>query len=129
MEDLVCPECGGPLSEEQLKKTLVCPNCKKNLRSHKYLDLLELLIYYDIVDDIDFFDVSLYGEEMLKEEREDYDEPDIDPSRYEKHKETWDEFEDVMENEKYLEDNDSSDDAWNIFNDQAKFEDENDEDK
>ena len=61
MEDLVCPECNAPLKEEDLKQSLVCPNCKTNLRDSKYLDFLELLVYYDIIDDIDFFDMSLYG--------------------------------------------------------------------
>ncbi len=116
MEDLDCPECGQPLSEEQLKKSLVCPHCKKNLRNPKYLNFLELLVYYDIVDDIDFFDMSLYGDEMLKEEREDYDEPDIDPSKFEKRKEVWDEFEDELEHEKSLQD-EIEEDAWDIFGD------------
>jgi len=116
MEDLACPECGQPLSEEQLKKSLVCPHCKKNLRNPKYLNFLELLVYYDIVDDIDFFDMSLYGDEMLKEEREDYDEPDIDPSKFEKRKEVWDEFEDELENEKSLQE-EIEEDAWDIFGD------------
>lgn len=116
MEDLACPECGQPLSEEQLKKSLICPHCKKNLRNPKYLNFLELLVYYDIVDDIDFFDMSLYGDEMLKEEREDYDEPDIDPSKFEKRKEVWDEFEDELEHEKSLQE-EIEEDAWDIFGD------------
>ncbi len=116
MEDLACPECGQPLSEEQLKKSLICPHCKKNLRNPKYLNFLELLVFYDIVDDIDFFDMSLYGDEMLKEELEDYDEPEIDPSKFEKRKEVWDEFEEELEREKSLQ-NENEEDAWNIFGD------------
>ncbi len=117
MEDLACPECGQPLSEEQLKKSLVCPHCKKNLRNPKYLNFLELLVFYDIVDDIDFFDMSLYGDEMLKEEREDYDEPDVDPSKFEKRKDVWDEFEDELDREKNLQGETEESDAWNIFED------------
>ena len=124
MEDLVCPECGQPLSEEQLKKSLVCTHCKKNLRNPKYLNFLELLVFYDIVDDIDFFDVNLYGDEMLKEEREDYDEPDVDPSKFEKHKDVWDEFEDELAREKNLKGETEESNAWNIFEDNIIIDDD-----
>ena len=124
MEDLACPECGQPLSEEQLKKSLVCPHCKKNLRNPKYLNFLELLVFYDIVDDIDFFDMSLYGDEMLKEEREDYDEPDVDPSKFEKHKDVWDEFEDELAREKNLKGETEESNAWNIFEDNIIIDDD-----
>lgn len=125
MEDLVCPECNAPLTEDGLKQSLSCPNCKTNLRDSKYLDFLELLVYYDIVDDIDFFDMSLYGEEMLKNEREDYDEPDIDPSKFEKRKEIWDEFEDDIElNENLAEETEETEDPWNLSDTDIHFEDD-----
>jgi len=128
MQDLVCPECGEPLQEEKLRQSLVCQHCKTNLRSPQYLDFLELLVFHDIVDDIDFFDMSLYGEEIMKEEREDYDEPDIDPSKYEKHKEVWDEFEDELEREKNLEQESMNEDAWDIFSDDIDIVDDWDDD-
>jgi len=116
MEDLVCPECGAALTEEQLREALICPQCKTNLRDPEYLDFLELLVYYDIVDDIDFFDMSLYGDEMLQEEREDFDEPEIDPSKFEKRKEVWDEFEDELEGEMTTTEDTVDEEAWDIFN-------------
>jgi hypothetical protein len=129
MEDLVCPECNAPLKEEELKESLICPHCKTNLRDSKYLDFLELLVYYDIVDDIDFFDMSLYGEEMIRNEREDYDEPDIDPSKFEKKKEVWDEFEDDIDlNENLTEDTETVEDPWNLTEDDLPFEDDWNED-
>ncbi|MFH1213017.1 MAG: hypothetical protein V1681_02945 [Candidatus Neomarinimicrobiota bacterium] len=125
MEDLVCPVCNSPLTEEGLKQSLTCPNCKTNLRDSKYLDFLELLVFYDIVDDIDFFDMSLYGEEMLKNEREDYDEPEIDPSKFEKRKEVWDEFEDDIElNESLSEEAADTEDPWNLSGNDIPFEDD-----
>ncbi|PIS30714.1 MAG: hypothetical protein COT43_01150 [Candidatus Marinimicrobia bacterium CG08_land_8_20_14_0_20_45_22] len=128
MEDLVCPECNHPLKEEDLKKSLICPHCKTNLRDPKYLDFLELLVFHDIVEDIDFFDMSLYGEEMLKSEREDYDEPDIDPSKFEKRKEVWDEFEDDTELNESLSEEAEAEDPWKLFgNDNLPNEDEWDE--
>ena len=130
MEDLVCPACNSPLTEEGLKQSLTCPNCKINLRDRKYLDFLELLVFYDIVDDIDFFDMSLYGEEMLKNEREDYDEPEIDPSKFEKRKEVWDEFEDDIElNESLSEEVADAEDPWNLSGNDIPFEDDWGEDE
>jgi len=115
MEDLACPECGATLKEEDLRESLTCKSCKTKLRDPKYIDFLELLVYNDVVDDIDFFDMSLYGDEILKEEREDYDEPDIDPAKFEKRKEVWDEFEDDIELKEGLKDDtDIEDDAWDI---------------
>ncbi|MDO9547863.1 MAG: hypothetical protein Q7J65_02730 [Candidatus Marinimicrobia bacterium] len=129
MEDLVCPECGVALNEADLRETLVCKSCKTKLRDPKYIDFLELLVYNDVVDDIDFFDMSLYGDEILKDEREDYDEPDIDPAKFEKRKEVWDEFEDDIELKEGLkDDSDIEDEAWNIFDDEALEEDEVDDD-
>ncbi len=130
MEDLVCPECGSALNEADLRETLACKNCKTNLRDPKYLDFLELLVYNDIVDDIDFFDMSLYGDEILKDEREDYDEPDPDPSKFEKRKEVWDEFEDDIELKEGLrDDNDIEDEAWNIFDPDVPVDDDWDEEE
>jgi hypothetical protein len=123
MEDLNCPECGGSLTEDQLRESMICPHCKKNLRNPKYLDFLELLVFHDIVEDIDFFDMNLYGQEMLNEEREDYDEPDIDPSKFEKRKEIWDEFEDEIDPESELQEEENLDEAWNIFDDDIPLDD------
>lgn len=128
MEDLVCPECGAALNEADLRENLVCKLCKTKLRDPKYIDFLELLVYNDIVDDIDFFDMSLYGEEILKEEREDYDEPDIDPSKFEKRKEVWDEFEDDIElNEGLQDDSDIEEEAWDIIDPEVLEEDDIDD--
>ncbi|MBU0712031.1 hypothetical protein KJ762_14975 [bacterium] len=129
MEDLACPECGVALSEADLREALFCKSCKTKLRDPKYIDFLELLVYNEVVDDIDFFDMSLYGDEILKDEHEDYDEPDIDPSKFEKRKEVWDEFEDDIELKEGMKDAvDIEDEAWNIFDDEALEEDEADDD-
>ena len=125
MEDITCPECGGILTEEQLRESLVCPHCKTNLRNKKYIDFLELLVYHDIIDDVDFFDMNLYKDEMLSSETEDYDEPEIDPASFEKKREIWSEFEDELElEEEYSE---TEEDAWDIEYD-IDEEEENDED-
>jgi len=65
---------------------------------------------------------------MLKSEREDYDEPDIDPSKFEKRKEVWDEFEDDTELNESLSEEAEAEDPWKLFgNDNLPNEDEWDE--
>jgi len=130
MEDLICPECGAPLEEQDLRESLVCKSCKTKLHNPKYLNFLELLMYHDIVEDIDFFDMSLYRDEILKSEREDYDEPDLDPAKFEKRKEVWDEFEDDLELKEALSGkSDIEDEAWKIFDPDISIDDEWEEDE
>jgi hypothetical protein len=125
MEDLACPECGAPLEEQDLRESLVCKSCKTKLRNPKYLNFLELLMYHDIVEDINFFDISLYRGEILKGEREDYDETDTDPSKFEKHKEVWDEFEDDIELKKALSSEaEIEEEAWKIFDPDISIDDD-----
>ena len=77
MEDIVCPNCGEELSEERLAKSLICPHCATNLKNKKYMDFLEFLMVAEIVQDIDFFDESVYGDEYLRFEESDYDDKDL----------------------------------------------------
>ena len=81
-EGLICPACAGELEEEGLKKELVCPHCKTNLKQKKFLAFLEFLMMQGLID-VDFFDQVLYGEEVKKtvEEKELQDE--TDPEEYE----------------------------------------------
>ena len=98
MESIICPECGEPLSEEGLAKSLICPHCGTNLKDKKYMDFLEFLMVSEIVEDIDFFDESVYGEEYIKYEATDFDdteEPAFQPNppewdnESEEHEEDW----------------------------------------
>ena len=83
LEGLVCPECNEPLDEKELGKSLVCPNCRTNLKSRKYLDFVEFLMAQGIVTDMDFFDQSLYGADAVFEQ--DAGEADeTDPNEFER---------------------------------------------
>ncbi|MFB0516007.1 MAG: hypothetical protein ACETWG_05315 [Candidatus Neomarinimicrobiota bacterium] len=83
IEGIVCPECNEPIDEEELAKSLVCPNCRTNLKDRKYLDFLEFLMAQGIVTDMDFFDQSLYGEDVVYEpDIEELDE--TDPNEFER---------------------------------------------
>ncbi|MCK4813997.1 MAG: hypothetical protein KAT14_08685 [Candidatus Marinimicrobia bacterium] len=72
-DELLCPKCGEPLNKESLKKRLFCPHCRTNLKNETYIDFLEYLIEQGIVDNIDFFDTSLYGNDFLKYETNEMD--------------------------------------------------------
>ena len=88
MEALVCPECGEPLDEEQLAKSLMCPHCKTNLKDKKYMGFLEYLMEAEIVSDIDFFDESIFGDEYNRYEASEFDDSDLPEPPPEKL--TWD---------------------------------------
>ena len=75
--EILCPNCDEPLSEARLQKSLICPACKVNLKSSKFKDFLEYLIAQGIVEDIDFFDAKLYGEDFIRYESNELDEEDI----------------------------------------------------
>mgnify|MGYP001484794582 FL=1 len=69
-EGIICPVCSGPLKEENFLGAIVCPHCNTKLKQKKYLAFLEFLMMQGLVDDIDFFDESLYGHEIQKSETE-----------------------------------------------------------
>ena len=83
VEGIVCPECNESLDEQELAESLICPHCRTNLKDRKYLDFLEFLMAQGIVSDMDFFDQSIYGEEVVYEpDIEELDE--TDPNEFER---------------------------------------------
>ncbi|UCH62776.1 MAG: hypothetical protein JSU77_13485 [Fidelibacterota bacterium] len=83
IEGIVCPVCNEPLDEQELTKSLVCPHCRTNLKDRKYLDFVEFLMAQGIVTDMDFFDQSLYGNDVVYEpDIEELDE--TDPNEFER---------------------------------------------
>lgn len=83
VEAIVCPECNEPINEDEISKSLVCPNCRTNLKDRKYLDFVEFLMAQGIVTDMDFFDQSLYGDDVVYEpDIEELDE--TDPNEFER---------------------------------------------
>jgi len=94
LEGIICPVCENPMNEENLKETLVCPKCKTDLKDRKYLDFLEYLMANGIVADLDFFDASVYSEDIERLEPE--DEEEIDPAEFEKKKEIYSLYENEM---------------------------------
>ena len=71
--ELLCPKCGEALNKNSLKTRLYCPHCKTNVKNDIYIDFLEYIIEQGIVDNVDFFDTSLFGNDFLKYESNEMD--------------------------------------------------------
>ena len=64
-EGLICPNCSGQLNEDELRNgNFICPHCAKNLKDKKYVAFIEYVIMIGLVPDLDFFDQSIYGDEI-----------------------------------------------------------------
>ena len=95
-EGLICPKCSTPLDEKKLAKNLNCPYCNTKFHNKKYIAFIEYLMMNGIVTDIDFFDRTLYGDEIKyksETEKELLDETNPD------------EYEDKAFRMKYIDDN------------------------
>ena len=80
-EGLICPACSNTLDEDLLKEKLTCEKCKTNLKQKKYVAFLEYLMMVGIVSDLDFFDQTIYGDEIEhktieEKELEDFTNPE-----------------------------------------------------
>ena len=123
-EGLICPNCSGQLEEQEIKNNnLLCPHCGKNIRNKKYIAFLEYLIMSGLVTDIDFFDQSIYGDEIEKKsieekELEDYTNPQDYEDQSERMK-NYDETADLKEvttDESKFREWDGVDEDWEEFN-------------
>ena len=83
-EGLICPKCSGSLKESELKKKLVCPHCATKFHNKKFIAFIEYLMMNGIIEDIDFFDKTLYGDEIKsKSETEQELMDETNPNDYE----------------------------------------------
>ena len=127
-EGLICPACSTSLNEEQMIKCdLVCENCKTNLKQKKYLAFLEYLMMVGIVPNVDFFDKTIYGDEIEQKtveekELEDYTNPEDYEDATEKFKhfdETVD-LKEVTTDEETFRQWDGIEEDWEDFNKKEK---------
>ena len=95
LEGIICPVCESTLEEVDLKASLVCNNCKSDLKDRKYLDFLEFLMANGLVEALDFFDPKVYSEDVERLEPD--DEEDVDPAEFEKKKDIFSLYEGEME--------------------------------
>ena len=79
-EGLICPACSNSLDESILEDNMICPHCNTNLKQKKFLAFLEYLMMQGLVTNIDFFDQTIYGDEikLTDEEKEQTDETNPD---------------------------------------------------
>ena len=79
-EGLICPACSNSLDESFLEVNMICPHCSTNLKQKKFLAFLEYLMMQGIVTNIDFFDQTIYGDQIkvTQEEKEQKDETNPD---------------------------------------------------
>ena len=79
-EGLICPACSNSLDESFLEVNMICPHCSTNLKQKKFLAFLEYLMMQGLVTNIDFFDQTIYGDEIkvTQEEKEQKDETNPD---------------------------------------------------
>lgn len=82
-EGLICPKCSNTIPEENLQEKLICPSCGVNLKDKRFLGFLEFLMMQGIVNNLDFFDEVLYGDEIKKNEAEKEQKDETDPDEYE----------------------------------------------
>ena len=119
LEGIICPNCGANINEEDLRKKLACPHCKKDLKDRSYLDFLEYLMTNGIVENLDFFDAAVYSEDIERFDQE--DEDDVDITEYEKRKDNFNLYENEMvkqqeEEELDYKDFEGLDEDWEDFN-------------
>ena len=128
LEGIICPVCESTLEEVDLKKSLICNNCKSDLKDRKYLDFLEFLMANGLVEDLDFFDPKVYSEDVERLEPD--DEEDVDPAEFEKKKDIFSLYEGEMEMYKQkakddeikgYEDFEGIEEEWEDFNQQKNF--------
>lgn len=122
-EGLICPNCSSTLLEQDLKKVLACKNCKVNFKQKQFLGFLEYLMMQGIVQDIDFFDSTLYGDEIQIRTTEMKElEDETNPEDYEdktdrlNHYDEKTDLKEVTTNEEEFREWDGIDDDWEEFN-------------
>ena len=123
-EGLICPACSSSLDEDEIVKgNLVCSKCKTNLKQKKYLAFLEYLMMVGVLPNVDFFDKTLYGDEIEHKtvevkELEDYTNPEDYEDEREKFKH-FDETADLKEvttDEETFRKWDGLEEDWEDFN-------------
>ena len=82
-EGLICPACSNPLDESILEVNMICPHCSTNLKQKKFLAFLEYLMMQGLVTNIDFFDQTIYGDEIKVTEEEKEQKDETNPDDYE----------------------------------------------
>ena len=127
-EGLICPACSNTLDDDEIVKgNLVCAKCKTNLKQKKYLAFLEYLMMVGILPNVDFFDKTLYGDQIEhktveQKELEDYTNPGDyeDTTEKFKHFDEQPDLKEVTTDEESFRKWDGLEEDWEDFNKKGK---------
>ena len=127
-EELICPSCGTELSKACLA-SLRCKTCKVNFRHKKFVGFLEYLMMNGLVGNVDFFDKTLYGDQIEhktieEKELEDYTNPGDyeDTTEKFKHFDEQPDLKEVTTDEESFRKWDGIEEEWEDFNKKEKKE-------
>jgi len=122
-DEIICPSCGSKLSEEDLKKVLKCSICKVNFHQNKYVGFLEYLMMNGYIQEIDFFDKAIYGDEINHtSETEEELRDETNPNEYEenrnkiKYMEKTEDLKEITTDEEEFRTWEGIDEDWQEFN-------------
>ena len=122
-EGLICPACSNQLDEIMLEEKMVCPNCNTNLKQKKFLAFLEFLMMNGLVQEVDFFDKKIYGEEINHtSETEEELRDETNPNEYEENRnkieymERTEDLNEITTDEEEFRTWDGIDEDWQEFN-------------
>ena len=131
LEEIICPNCGSVLSAEDLQKTLICKICKVNFKHKKFVGFLEYLMMNGHISEVDFFDKTVYGEEIsYTSETEEELRDETNPNEYEENKnkieymEKTEDLKEVTTDEEEFRKWEGLDEDWQEFNRKNTDEDE-----
>tara|TARA_X000001036_G_C20495054_1_gene731460 strand:+ start:458 stop:862 length:405 start_codon:yes stop_codon:yes gene_type:complete len=123
LEEIMCPNCGAELNSQKLANKLFCETCKANFHQKKFIGFLEYLMMNGLLEKVDFFDKTLYGEEISHtSETEEELRDETNPNEYEENRNKiayMDKKEDLKEvttDEEEFRKWDGIDEDWQEFN-------------
>jgi len=122
-EEIICPNCGSTISQESLAKSLKCITCKANFHQQKYVGFLEYLMMNGFIHELDFFDKTVYGDEISHtSETEEELRDETNPNEFEenrnkiKYMERTEDLKEVTTDEEEFRKWDGIDEDWQEFN-------------
>tara|TARA_Y100001970_G_C13740330_1_gene605847 strand:+ start:156 stop:557 length:402 start_codon:yes stop_codon:yes gene_type:complete len=122
-QEVICPNCGSELSSKKLSEKLSCHICKANFHHKKYVGFLEYLMMHGFVQEVDFFDKKIYGEEISHtSETEEELRDETNPNEYEENRnkieymERTEDLNEITTDEEEFRTWDGIDEDWQEFN-------------
>ena len=123
LEEIICPNCGTILLPKQISKQLKCTLCKVDFHQQKFIGFLEYLMMNGLINEVDFFDKKIYGDEISQtSQTEDELKDETNPNEYEENKnkieymERTEDLKEITTDEEEFRSWDGIDEDWQEFN-------------